>query len=124
MIQKINQETQLKNNKRKIIGSSGFETKITKNNEGKLIRIYNSQNYFYKKKSKSPAMTKSYLTYIYFDKNEKPDFAKITYQEIIKENIIISDTKFYDIEDIDYNNFNKKIIYDLLNELKNKNSLH
>ena len=90
----------IKNKRKKIIGSTGFETEITRNINSKLIRIFDSSNYFYKRSSKNPSKTINYSTYIYFDDSEKPDFAKIIREEIIREEIVNSQTNFYDLKEI------------------------
>jgi|GEM_PF-4825139 len=92
----------IKNKRKKIIGSTGFETEITRNINSKLIRILDSSSYFYKKSSKTPSKTVHYSTYIYFDDFEKPDFAKIIREEILKEKVVSSQTNFYDLKEINF----------------------
>ena len=113
----------IKNKKKKIIGSIGFETEITKNIGGKVIRIHDSQSHFYKKTRKNPAKTISYSTSIYFNEFEKPDFAKVQREEIIGKKIISSKTEFYEIQKIDFTSeklgFNETRIRRLIFELNN-----
>src|SRR5690606_18909864 len=45
----------IKNNRKKIIGSIGFETEVSRNTEQKLIKLYNSETFFYKKNRRNPA---------------------------------------------------------------------
>ena len=110
----------IKNRKKRIVGSIGFETEITTNQENKMLRIYDCQNYYYKKGKKKHEKTVSYLTYIYFDSLGRKDFAKVTMDEIINNQTITSTTEFYDLKknkfDKDDLDFREKRIRELLGE--------
>jgi len=110
----------IKNKNKRIIGSIGFETEITRNRENRILRIYDSQNYHYKKSRKIPAKTISYLTYLYFDNFGQPDFAKVTMEEILNNQTISSTTEFYDLQKMNFGKpdieFKEKRIRELLAE--------
>ena len=112
----------IKNKSKKIIGSIGFETEISKNHDGKLIRIFNSEIHFLKKNKKNPAKTISYRTTIYFDQNENPDVAKFFTEELIDNKIITSKKVLLDVNEIDFKkmklDFYETKIDDLLLQLK------
>lgn len=110
----------IKDRKKRIVGSIGFETEITTNKENKMLRICDSQNYYYKKSRRKSVKTVSYLTYIYFDRFGHRDFAKVTMDEIINNQTINSTTEFYDLQTTNFDKddlgFNLKRIRELLTE--------
>ena len=112
----------IKSKSKKIIGSIGFETEISRNHDGKLVRILNSEIHFFKKNKKIPAKTISYQTTIYFDQNEKPEIAKFINEELIDNKIITSKKILLDVNEIDFKkmklDFYETKINDLLLQVK------
>ena len=96
----------IKNKRKKIIGSIGFETYISRNINGKLIRVFESDVHFLKKTKMNPEKTIVYQTTIYFNENQMADLAKIYEEEKIEEKVIISKVHYFDIERIDFNKSN------------------
>ena len=113
----------IRNKRNKVIGYIGFGTEITRNVDLKLVRLFNSENHFYKKNGKTPAKTINYSTYIYFDNLETPDFAKIIREETHQEKVVYSETIFFDLHKIDFNAKNltqdEIRLRNLLNDIKN-----
>ncbi len=108
----------IKNKKKRKIGSIGFSTEITKNSDGKLIRIKNEKANHYDKKAKQIAKSESSEITIYFDENEKPEFAKYITETYISEKLIKHKTNYYDLKSNVVKNYEITEIQKLIDETK------
>ncbi|MDC8104268.1 hypothetical protein MTQ00_06910 [Chryseobacterium sp. B21-037] len=109
----------IKNKKNRNVGAIGFSIKITKDSNGKIIRILKSESNHYIKDHKNPQKSIIREITIYYD-DSQPDLAKYTSETLINNSLVKTETKLFDLKQNNNDLPGFKNVKDLLDMIKNE----
>jgi len=110
----------IKTKRNKNIGSLGYSIDITKDKNGKIIRVLKFKSDHYKKYDKKPQKSIISTITIYFDEFQQPDLAKYISKTFISNSLVTTKTKLFDLKENNIDTYEFRKVKDLLNEIKDK----
>jgi len=108
------------NKKNKNIGSIGYSTEITKDKNGKIVRVLKSESDHYNEYNKKPQKSVISKITIYFDEFQQPDLVKYISKIFISNSLVTTKTKLFDLKADNEDTYEFKQVKDVLKEIKEK----